>query len=338
MTRASTGFDLLRLWRDYSPGVLVALLIAVAATFVSAHYGGPQFLYALFFGIAFNFLVSIPQVRGGVEFSARTLLRVGVALLGVRITLDQIASLGVAPVAMVVVAVIATIACGAWLARLMGRPLAEGLLTGGAVAICGASAALAIAAVLPRSERMSRYTLLTVVGVTLLSTVAMIVYPVIVRLLHFDDGAAGIFLGGTIHDVAQVVGAGYIISPRAGDNATFVKLLRVAMLLPVVLVFALMFRDQGDDGRRPPLVPWFLVAFAACVAAGSAGWLSAQVVAALSTLSRWCLVTAIAALGIKTSFRDFASLGWGPVLLLVGETVFLAALVLTALLVVPRPG
>jgi uncharacterized membrane protein YadS len=182
------------------PGVLTALVIALAATFVSEHYGGPQFLYALFFGIAFHFLAANPKTSHGIEFSARTVLRVGVALLGARVTFDQIASLGLVPIVMVIAAVLCTIAFGAWLSRVMGRPLVEGLLTGGAVAICGASAALALSSVLPRSERNGQFTLLTVVGVTLLSTAAMIVYPVVARLAQFDDGAAGIFIGGTIHD------------------------------------------------------------------------------------------------------------------------------------------
>ncbi|MGH8675584.1 MAG: YeiH family protein [Burkholderiales bacterium] len=320
-------------WRWFGPGLLTALMIALAATFVSEHYGGPQFLYALFFGIAFNFLATDPKTRPGIEFAARTVLRFGVALLGVRITLDQIVSLGAAPVMTVVAAVMATIAVGAWLARVMKRPLAEGLLTGGAVAICGASAALAISSVLPPSERSGKFTLLTVVGVTLLSTVAMILYPLVVRLAHFDDAQAGIFLGGTIHDVAQVVGAGYIISPTAGDNATFVKLLRVAMLLPVVLVFSLIFRGRGVTADGTPLLPWFLIGFAALVAASSAGLFSAPVIAGLSEISRWCLVTAIAALGVKTSFQDFASLGWRPVVLMVGETAFLALLILGVLIV-----
>jgi uncharacterized integral membrane protein (TIGR00698 family) len=307
-------------------------MIALAATFVSEHYGGPQFLYALFFGISLNFLAEDPRTRPGIELAARTLLRLGVGLLGARITLEQIASLGLGTVALIVAAVLATIAFGAWLARLMKQPLPEGLLTGGAVAICGASAALAISAVLPRTERSAQFTLLTVVGVTLLSTVAMIVYPLVVHLLEFDSAAAGIFLGGTIHDVAQVVGAGYIISPEAGANATYVKLLRVAMLLPVVLGLSLAFRASRGSAKGTPLVPWFLALFAVLAGASSAGWLPAGAVGVLSDLSRGCLVTAIAGLGVKTSFKEFASLGWRPVALLVGETLFLAALVFCALL------
>lgn len=321
-----------RLWANLGPGLVTALVIGLAATFVSEHYGGPQLLYALFFGITFNFLAADPRTRPGIELASKGILRLGVALLGVRITLDEIAGLGALPILMVVAAVLLTIAFGAWLARFMKRPLEEGLLTGGAVAICGASAALAISAVLPKSERLNQFTLLTVVGVTLLSTAAMIFYPLVVRVAGFDAVAAGIFLGGTIHDVAQVVGAGYIISPEAGDNATFVKLLRVAMLLPVVLVFSFLYRGRGEGGQRAALLPWFLVVFAILVAVASAGWIPPVAVTEVSRLSRWCLVIAISALGVQTSFQQFASLGWQPVLLMVGETLFLAALVLGTLL------
>lgn len=322
----------MRAWRRFWPGLLTAATIALAATFVSEHYGGPQFLYALFFGIAFNFLGADAKTRPGIELGARTVLRVGVALLGARITLEQIASLGLAPVLLVVAAVLVTIGFGAWLARAMRQPVAEGLLTGGAVAICGASAALAIAAVLPKSERSSRHTLLTVVGVTLLSTLAMIFYPVVVRIAQFDDAQAALFLGGTIHDVAQVVAAGYIISPPAADGATFVKLLRVAMLFPVVVGLSLLFRTRSAHGQRAPVLPWFLVVFALLAAASSAGWMPAGAVPVLSQVSRACLVTAIAALGVMTSFRDFASLGWRPVVMMVSETALLAVLILGVLL------
>jgi uncharacterized integral membrane protein (TIGR00698 family) len=314
-----------------------AAVVALAATFVSERYGGPQFLFALLFGIAFNFLATHPRTRAGIEFTARTVLRFGVGLLGARITLDQIAALGMTPVLLVIGAVVATILFGAWIARFLNRSLAEGVLTGGAVAICGASAALAISAVLPRNERSSQFTLLTVVGVTALSTLAMILYPAAVPLLELDSVGAGLFLGGTIHDVAQVVGAGYMISPEAGVNATFIKLLRVAMLVPAVVAISLLFRTRGGAaGRRAPLLPWFLVVFVILVAVNSAGWIPPQAGEWLSGFSRWCLVAAIAALGVMTSFAELAALGWQPVILMVSETLFIAALILAGLIYLDR--
>ena len=316
-----------RLW----PGFGVAALIAVTATFVSERYGGPQFLFALLFGIAFNFLAIDPRTRPGIEFTARTVLRFGVGLLGARITIEHIVALGVAPVLLVMGAVLATIVFGTAVARAMKLPSSEGVLTGGAVAICGASAALAISAVLPKNERSSQFTLLTVVGVTALSTMAMILYPAAVPLLELDAAGAGLFLGGTIHDVAQVVGAGYMISPEAGVTATFVKLLRVAMLVPVVLALSIFFH-QKKKGRSAPLLPWFLVMFVLLAAVNSAGWVPPQAGDALASLSRWCLVAAIAALGVMTSFAELAALGWQPVILLVSETLFLGILIMGGLL------
>src|SRR5207253_2304262 len=138
------------------------------------------------------------------------------------------------------------------------------------------------------------------------------------------------FLGATIHDVAQVVGAGYGVSKETGDVATLVKLMRVAMLLPVIVVAAMLTRRSaagaGASGKRPPLLPWFAVAFAALVAIHSTGWLPESVPALGGDVSRWCLVAAIAAIGMKTQLRDLAAVGIKPVLLMLGETAFLAAL------------
>lgn len=315
--------------RLHLPGLLTVLTIALAATFLSEHYGGPQLLYALLFGMALHFLAETPATRAGIGLAARGVLRIGVALLGARITLSQVEATGWRTAALVVFAVVATIGFGAWLGRRLQGSAAVGVLTGGAVAICGASAALALASALPKDERVQRFTLLTVVGVTVLSTTCMIAYPILARLAGLDATATGIFLGATIHDVAQVVGAGYMVSPEAGDTATLVKLLRVAMLLPVVATVALCFRRRGAAGGQGPasIVPWFLVAFAVLMVLTSAGLVPKVATEAMNQASRWCLVVAIAALGTKTSVQQLAGLGWRPVALLVLDTLFLAALV-----------
>jgi uncharacterized integral membrane protein (TIGR00698 family) len=237
------------------------------------------------------------------------------------------------PIATVIAGVVTTIGLGFLAARLFGQSRAFGVLTGGAVAICGASAALAIASVLPRTQDSERDTILTVVTVTALSTVAMVTYPLAAAAAGLDHVLAGVFLGGTIHDVAQVVGAGYTVSPQTGDIATYVKLLRVALLMPVVLGLLLAFRGRraaGDKARLQP--PLFLLGFAALVAIGSLGFLPQPAVTAASEVSRWCLVAAVAALGMKTSFGALVKMGWRPILLIVTETAWLAVLVLTATL------
>jgi len=320
--------------RELAPGLIIAGLVALAASWLSEHYRAPVMLFALLLGIAVNFLSQDPRCRPGIEFASKTVLRLGVALLGMRITFGQVESLGVGPLLLTAAAVALTILFGWLLARYTRLGEAFGVLTGGAVAICGASAALAIAAVLPKSPTHERDTVMTVVAVTTLSTIAMVLYPLVAHAIGLDAHASGIFLGATIHDVAQVVGAGYSVSTEAGDTATIVKLFRVALLLPVVLLVSLRFRaSAGMDagGVRPPLLPMFLVAFAVLVAVNSSGYVPTAVAAAVQAASGWCLVTAIAALGTKTSLGDLAKVGWKPIAVMVGETLFVGLLVLAGL-------
>ncbi len=310
------------------PGLLVAVTIALASTFLSAHYGAPVMLFGLLFGMAFHFLHEDGRCVAGIEFASRTVLRTGVALLGVRITISQIASLGIVPVLTVMASVTTTILIGFLLAPRLKLGRIFGVLSGGSVAICGASAALAIASVLPKDENAERDTILTVVAVTALSTLAMILYPVLVTWLGFDHVKAGLFLGATIHDVAQVIGAGFMISPETGDVATYVKLLRVAMLLPVVsaISWAVLRNSKEGGTRKGPLMPTFLLGFAILVAINSTGYLPHIAVDTVTKISSWCLVTAIAALGMKTSFKSLIVVGWRPVGLMVIETVWIAML------------
>lgn len=306
----------------FAPGLLLCFTVAAAATFLSEHYGGPAMLFALLLGMAFHFLVEDARFLPGIELTAKRLLRIGVALLGARMTLQQAAALGTETLVLVPAAVAATILFGLAIARLLGRGPAFGILTGGAVAICGASAALAIAAALPGGGK-ERDTLFTVVAVTGLSTLAMIFYPVLYALLGFDDSEIGLLLGATIHDVAQVVGAGYAVSEEAGDVATLVKLLRVAMLPLVVLGVALAVRRQGGGGGGVQSLPWFAFAFAGLLLANSAGILPAAAATAMSDSSRWLLVGAIAALGVKTSLKAMIDLGPRHLGVVVAETLFL---------------
>ena len=314
------------------PGVLACSVVAAAATFLSQHYGAPVMLFALLLGMAMNFLATDGPCAPGIEFTARQVLRIGVALLGLRITLAQVVALGWHPAALVVASVVVTIGLSMLAARALGFQPLFGLLTGAATAICGASAALALAAALPAHPQKERATLFTVIGVSALSTLAMVAYPMLARMLGLGDHAAGVFLGGTIHDVAQVVGAGYGISHEAGDVATLVKLMRVAMLLPVILTTTLFMRSNGaTEGERPPILPWFLAVFLALVAMNSLFPVPTVVQEAGGTASRWCLVTAIAALGVRTQFKEMLDIGWKPVVLMIVETLIIAGLALAAI-------
>lgn len=319
----------------YFPGIFLCVVIALAATFVSEHYGGPQLLYALLMGLAFHFLNGNPKAAKGINFCGRTVLRCGVALLGARITFSQVSRLGLETAFIVVAAVALTILIGVLLARWLGATREQGLLTGGAVAICGASAALAISSVLPQTKDNERFTLLAVMGVTVMSTVAMVLYPLGLQLLGMSASQSGIVLGGSIHDVAQVVAAGMMLGLQAGETATVVKLFRVMLLMPVVLIIAVLYRQHADVNvpeKDVPLVPGFLIAFIVLVMLSSIGTITAPMVQVASDASRWMLVIALAAAGVKTSFEDLVKLGWRPVAMLVGETVFILVFIVAAVL------
>lgn len=327
--------DLALRLKELAPGFLVSATVAMAAMFLSEHYGAPVMLFALLLGMAFNFLATDRKCSAGVSFASKTILRIGVALLGARITAEQVLKLGYGPVILTICGVSLTIVFGVLLARKMGLKRDFGILTGVSVGICGASAALAISSILPRGKDgiSERDTIFTVLGVTTLSTVAMVVYPIFVNSMNFDDVRAGMFLGATIHDVAQVVGAGYTISDAAGEAATITKLLRVAFLVPVVVVITLLlFRGKkSGSGARPP-VPLFLVAFVLLVVVNSLGGIPEPVREGMETMSRWALVIAISALGIKTALKDLATVGPKALILLVAETFWIAAIGLSILL------
>lgn len=307
------------------PGLLLALTIAAAARFLSEHYMAPVMLFALLIGVAFNFTAEQPRTREGVVFASKTLLRLGIVLLGARITLGDIAGIGVSGLSTVAGLMALTIGFGFVCAKLFSRGWRFALLTGGSVAICGASAALALAAVIPGNDKTERNVLFTVVAVTTLSTIAMIVYPVLFGLAGLSDAQSGFLIGATVHDVAQVVGAGYSISTEAGDTATIIKLLRVTLLPVVLIVVALSVAGKGG-GYSQVRLPLFVIGFGTLTLANSAGLIPPVVAAFLVDASSWLLVTAIAALGVRTSMKAMLDLGWRHIAVIVLETVFLLAL------------
>lgn len=314
------------LWR-YSLGIFACFSIGAAARLLMVQTGLPEMLAALVLGFAFQSVSKDGAFSPGVDFTSKKILRIGVALLGMRITLDQVLAVGLDSIAWVGFAVMLTITLGWSLARWLGIGRDFGVLSGGAVAICGASAALAISAVLPRDERAESRAIVVIMTVTMLSTVAMVAYPFLATFFGLNDAAAGMFLGGSIHDVAQVVGAGYSLSPEVGDIATITKLSRVAMLAPVVVVLTYLYRGQGDQKASVPL-PMFVVFFGLFVAMSSIGIIPNNVRLISTDMSGWCLTSAIAALGMKTSFKKLGRVGFAPIGLIVTETLFIGLWIL----------
>lgn len=306
---------------------MVIGIVALAASFLGEHYGTPALLLALLIGLAVNFLYEAPGVSNGVDYSATTLLRVGVALLGARISFDAFSHFGGLTLLLLMFLVVATILFGTLVSRFLGIDRALGTLTGGGVAICGASATIAIAAVSPKNKNAEQATAITIIGITVMSAVAMVVYPLIGHWLGMDDRQLGLFLGSSIHDVAQVVGAGYSVSTETGDDATLIKLIRVAMLAPIVFILGSYYSKIGHgDGKPGFSVPGFLWVFIFLMAINSLGYIPEVLLSKIQLASSSLLIAAIAAIGLRTQPAKLRGIS-KPLIILIGlETTFIAVL------------
>lgn len=303
--------------RDYVPGLIVAGLATLAAGSLSQRYGAPLTLMALLIGLALNFLSSDRRLTPGLTLAARELLRWAIMLVGARITFAQIAALGPEALVMVVVTTAVTIAVGAATARALGYTSAFGVLSGGAVAICGGSAAMALSATLgERRVRQSELTLV-LVGISAMSSLALVLYPAAAHALDFSDAQAGYFLGGSVHDVAQALGAGYAFSPAAGETATIVKLARVALLAPVLAIIALIYPPQLEVSgakRAAPAVPWFVVGFFIVAGINSTGVIPTPVSSFAAETAAIMLAVSVAATAIRSPLAEIMKTGPKPLL------------------------
>ena len=331
--------------RPFLPGLLLSAAVAVGAVGAARLLGGlvpiPAMVLALVIGIALNRLARRRSFQPGILLCLKVILRWAVALLGLRIALAEIADLGLETAILVVVAMAITLATGFLLARLLALERGYGALAGAGTAVCGASATLATSIVLPDYKGKETDIAFVVVAVNALSTLAMVVYPPVCSWLGFDAQITGIMLGATIHDVAQVVGAGYSVSDTAGNTAVIVKLFRVFLMLPLVLTIGWLFarRSVTSAAARIP-IPVFAIVFVVLSVLNSVApafppydrmlaWIKPPLIEA----STWGLLLAISALGLGTSLSGIAALGWRHVATVIGTTAIIFLLITIGLMV-----
>jgi uncharacterized integral membrane protein (TIGR00698 family) len=330
--------------RRTSPGLLLSTLVAIAAVtaapLVASLAPIPAMVIALLIGIALNPLARRPLFQPGIVFCLKILLRWAVALLGLRVALGEIAALGLSTAILVIVSMAVTLAAGFLLARAFALERAYGALAGAGTAVCGASATLATSIVLPDYKGKETDVAFVVVAVNALSTLAMVLYPLICVWLGFDPQTTGVMLGATIHDVAQVVGAGYAVSEPTGNTAVIVKLFRVFLMLPLVLVIGWLFarRAVATAAARIPIPVFALVFVGLCVLNSIAAAFPAvtpafaHIKAPLIEASTWGLLIAISALGLGTSVTAIAALGWRHVATVIGTTLVILVVVTAGLM------
>jgi uncharacterized integral membrane protein (TIGR00698 family) len=331
---------------EYAPGVAMSALVAaigyIAAPYVAHVVPIPNMVIALVVGIALNPIAARPATQPGMRFCVSTVLRWAVALLGLRVGLADIAALGPGTAALIVIAMVATLISGFVFAKWYGRGPGFGALVGVGTAVCGASATLACSTVVPDYVGKQPDVAFVVVAVNALATIAMLIYPPLCLLLGFDPQTTGVMLGGTIHDVAQVVGAGYAVSQTVGNTAVIVKLFRVFLLLPVVLGVGWYFTRKGmQHGEARVPVPVFAIVFLILCIVNSAVPLMPSLLpvytpvkAALIEASTWGLLLAIGALGLGTSIKTIIGLGWRHITTVLGSTAVIFVIVTGGLLLI----
>jgi len=341
--------------RRLGPGLALSVAVAVLSYLAEPLIAGairsglgwsykvPAIVIALIVGIALNGPASKPVFAPGLTWCVKKLLRVAIGLLGIRIALSDIVALGAPTAGLVVLAMGLTVASGIWLSRLFRVGDGYGALAGAATAVCGASATLAAATVVPQYPQKGADVAFTVVAANAVSTIVMVLYPSLCIALGLDPRMTGIMLGATIHDMAQVVGAGYAVSEPVGNTAVIVKLFRVFLLLPVVVAIGWWFVRHGRAaGQAKVPVPVFALVFLALclgnsIAASVPGLASAYapVKATLVTASTWGLLVAIAALGLGTSLTAVLRIGWRHIAVFSGTTLVILGVVTVGLLILP---
>lgn len=335
----------------FAPGLMLAGAVALFSFWAEPRlayilkeatgwsYKLPAIVIALIAGMVLNGLASRPGVEPGVTWCVKKLLRIAIGLLGIRIAISDIIELGGTAVTLTVIAMTITVVTGVLFARTFNLGDGYGALAGAATAVCGASATLATATVVPNYPQKGADVAFTVIAANAVSTLAMIAYPPLCSLLGFDTQTTGIMLGATIHDMAQVVGAGYAMSEPVGNTAVVVKLFRVFLLLPVVLAIGWWFTRTGvSHGEAKVPVPVFALCFLLLCVLNSGMRLVPEWSVyykpfqnMLIDLSTWGLLIAIAALGLGTSLRSLLRIGWRHMAVFSGTTIVILFVVLGGL-------
>lgn len=313
-------------WNGVIPGIVLVAMITAAA--FSAHNVSGFALFspmilAVVAGMIYSNVLGTPaHAKAGIAFSQKRLLRFAIVLLGFQLTLGQVVSIGAGGVGIVAATLGATFVFTIMLGRLLGvdRKLAQLIAAG--TSICGASAIVATNIVTDARDEDVTY---AVASITLFGTVAMLGFPLLAPVFGLDQHAFGLWAGASIHEVAQVIGAGFQNGAQSGEIATVAKLTRVAMLAPMVIALGLMARRKTSDDRsaaRPPM-PWFVAAFIAVVALNSLVTVPAEVKSAMALGTTIMLTMGLAAMGLQADISQLRSRGLRPLVLAFSAFLFI---------------
>jgi uncharacterized integral membrane protein (TIGR00698 family) len=345
----SAGGDSAPGWPAAIPGLAASVLLAVAAVrlaqvpLVRDTLHVSSLLLVILLGMAARSLLPIPAfLLPGLRVAQRPVLRWAVAGLGFKLSLMELVRIGAPALLVVIISTFAALAFGWWLARKMGIGEKLGLLLGVGGAICGASAIVAVDSVV-QGKKADAACALGII--TLLGTIGIVVYPPLARWMGLSDAVYAVWDGASLHEMAQVVAAGFGVSEDAARSATVVKLARISLLAPVALSLGWWLRRRGGAAGEVHVapVPWFLVLFVAFAAVNSTPWVRESPAARewvewVRSADLWLLCVGMAGVGLQSGLADLRSAGLRPVLVGLGQWVFLAVLSLGMATAICRPG
>ena len=303
------------------PGFLVAVCIAALAKFLESllpiHIIGASVI-ALFIGMIINSFFHPVWMKSGLKFTSKKVLKFAIILLGASLNVSVILSVGKMSLAVMVFTLLTCFGAGYFIGKALKLNWKLSNLISAGTGICGGSAIAAIAPVIDAEDSDIAYAM----SATFLFDMAMIVlFPIMGSWLGLSDQAYGLWAGTAVNDTSSVVAAGYAYTEGAGDFATMVKLTRTLAIIPTVLVFTFVnvrlkrknnITTQSKKTNVLSLFPWFIVGFLAMAALNSLGLISETVSATTKDISKFLMVTALAAIGLNTSFKDMKKSGIAP--------------------------
>ena len=323
------------------PGLFLALLGAVLAQLLAAGIGP---LSSIVVAVALGFFLRnarlLPAAADpGLAFAATSLLRVAIVLLGLRLVVDDLWVVGGQVIAVVVVTVVATLVFTYGLGRLLGLPASLALLTGTGYAICGATAVAAMREVVDADDGAPAF---AIALVTMFGTLSIFVLPAAAQLLSLGAVAFGQWAGTAVHDVGQVVATAAFAGEDALTYAVAVKLMRVLLLGPLLLLIGVLWRRRRStgtsNGLRPVLLPPFVVGFMLAAAIRATGVLPDQVLSTLGAGETWLFTVALLGLGAGVRYADLREVGSRALVLGVLAFLFVAGISLLGVLLVHGPA
>lgn len=312
------------------PGILTSLTIAAVAVLIESiipiHVIGASVI-AIFIGMILNkFLNGTKALKPGLKFTSKKVLKFAIILLGLSLNITTILKVGAMSLAVMVFTLLTCFGGGYFIGRALGLNWKLSNLISAGTGICGGSAIAAIAPTIEADDTDVAYAL----SATFLFDMAMIVlFPLMGRALGMSDEAFGIWAGTAVNDTSSVVATGYAFSEAAGDFATMVKLTRTLAIIPTVLTFATInlhikkkeasANSENGNGlnksfKITKIFPWFILGFVLMSAVASIFTIPTAVVGTTKSVSKFLMVTALAAIGLNTSFADMKKSGIRPML------------------------